>query len=71
MGSTLQQIASRAAAAPGEVAARRARLAADMRAEGSPDALVDRLATDETAARMLKYERQCKAAIMGMFAGSL
>lgn len=50
-----------------EVSARRDVLAADMRAEGTPEAVVERLATDETAARRLDEEARVVAWVRGMF----
>lgn len=52
-----------------EVARRRAQMVADLRAEGASDAAIDRLATDEAAANMVAYERQCVGQILGLFAG--
>ena len=50
-----------------EVDARREMLAADLRAEGASPAMVERLATDDTARKMVAYERQCFDLIVGMF----
>lgn len=52
-----------------ELEARRDRLAADMRAEGASDATIERLATDDTAAKMLRHERECMGAIFALFGG--
>lgn len=52
-----------------EVEARRDRLAADLRAEGANEAAIARLATDEVAGRMVKYESEVIGLISGMFGG--
>lgn len=47
--------------------ARRAQLATDLRAEGSSEEAVARLATDETAIRMVSYEDKCVSHIISLF----
>lgn len=49
---------------------RRAILESDLRAEGTPEHMVSRLATDETAERMLAYEWRTMDFIAGLFAGA-
>lgn len=49
------------------IRARRAQLEADMRAEGSPEHMIGRLATADTAAKMVDYERQIVDRITGLF----
>lgn len=51
------------------IRARRARLEADLIEEGASDATVTRLATDDTAARMIEHERRTVEAIAGVFFG--
>ena len=63
------QVASGAASirTEAEVRARREALEADMRAEDASEAMITRLATDETAAMMLDYERGMLNEIARMF----
>lgn len=49
------------------VADRRAKLERDLRAEGAAEPVIDRLATDQTAAKMLAYERDVVGLLTGMF----
>ena len=51
------------------VRARRARLEADLIEEGASDAMVARLATDETAGRIVAHERRVIDSIAAMFGG--
>lgn len=53
-----------------DVRARRAQLEADLIAEGASADTVGRLATDETAAALVRHERQLIAAISGLFGGA-
>lgn len=46
---------------------RRNLLEASMRSEGTPEAMIARLANDDTAARMLTYEKRTLDLITGMF----
>lgn len=39
----------------------------DLRAEGAAEPVIDRLATDQTAAKMLAYERDVVGLLTGMF----
>lgn len=52
------------------IKARRDKLESDMRAEGTPEWLIERNATLETAARMVAYERQVVGMIANLFGGS-
>lgn len=53
-----------------EVRERRAKLEADMRAEGAHEAEIARLATDDTAEKMLAYERKTLAFIQNVMFGA-
>lgn len=50
-----------------DVRARRDLLEANMRAEGTPEHMIRRLATDDTAAKMLDYEAGTLAFIKNIF----
>jgi hypothetical protein len=50
-----------------EVSARREQLEASMRAEGAPQDMIERLATDKTAAKMLEYDRKVTDMILSLF----
>lgn len=52
------------------IRARRASLEAEMRAEGAPDWMIQRNATDEAAARLIDYERRAVDFIGSMFGGA-
>lgn len=52
------------------IRARRARLEAALIEEGASAARVAQLATDETAEKMLAYERQSVASIVNLFGGA-
>lgn len=49
------------------IRARRAMLEANMRVEGTPEPMIERLATDGVAARMLDHERQITDMITNLF----
>jgi hypothetical protein len=50
-----------------EVRAKRQQLEDAMRVEGAPEPMIERLATDDTAARMLDYDRQVVGLITSLF----
>lgn len=49
------------------IRARRNLLEANMRSEGTPEAMISRLATDDTAAQMLDHEQQIMGFIANLF----
>lgn len=51
------------------IRARRARMEADLIEEGASNALVARLATDETASRALQHEERVLRTITSLFGG--
>lgn len=50
-----------------QIRARRDKLESDMRAEGATEPMIQRLATEEVAAKMLDYEQQVIDQITSLF----
>lgn len=53
-----------------ETSERRAQLEADLRAEGAPEHMIDHLATDDVADKMLDHEQRTVDLIHSLFGGS-
>jgi hypothetical protein len=55
------------AARRAQIQSRRDLMVEQMRAEGTPEPVIERLATDDTAAKMLEYDRKVTDMILSLF----